>query len=246
MTWLQLNQSNYDFINHVMERSYKANDTIFCYCDINKNLNMTSLKTEINKTPLNARYDIKNYTKDRFDNTEDENTIWFNSYDYTNISGYNNKKNNYGVSYSYYDLEKENIDSITQDTSLLAEKTLKSSDYVGNIVKDFNMVLQNNVYSDFSKAIVQNKYLKTNFFSFSISININPLSQVKLFDVLNVLIPSMPNYVEQEINDIYSGKYIVGANVYSVGRNNIFQKQLVLFRDGMDDSKYTEKKSNNK
>jgi hypothetical protein len=232
-------------IVHVMERSFKSNDAVFCYCDVYKNLNMTSLNTELDKDAINARYDITNYTKDKFENTEDENTIWFNYYDYCNLSGFYNKTNNYGVEYTYYNLEEMISEAITQDISLLAEKTFKDSDYI-NIVNNYNSILQNNVYDDYTKAMIQNDYFKKNFFCFNMTININPLGNVKLFDVLNVLIPSMPNYVGNEINDIHSGKYAIGGIVYSVGRNNIFQKQCVLFRDGMNDAKFTKKKSNNK
>jgi len=245
MTWLQCGISNYAMIVHVMERSFKSNDAVFCYCDVYKNLNMTSLNTELDKDAINARYDITNYTKDKFENTEDENTIWFNYYDYCNLSGFYNKTNNYGVEYTYYNLEEMISEAITQDISLLAEKTFKDSDYI-NIVNNYNSILQNNVYDDYTKAMIQNDYFKKNFFCFNMTININPLGNVKLFDVLNVLIPSMPNYVGNEINDIHSGKYAIGGIVYSVGRNNIFQKQCVLFRDGMNDAKFTKKKSNNK
>lgn len=246
MTWLQINQSNFDFINHLSDRSFINNDCVFTYCDINNNLNMTSLKTELNKNSIKAKYNIENYTKNTFDNTEDENTIWFNYYNVTNLSGYYNKINNYGVNYSYYDLTKFISKSIKQDNSLLSKKTLKNKNNIGNISNHYNYVLQNNVYENYSKAITQNNYYKMNMLSYCLSLNINPLYNIKLFDKLNVLIPAMPNYNAKDISDIMSGEYIVGGIVYSVAKGNIFQKQLVLFRDGINESTYVKKESNNK
>jgi len=85
-----------------------------------------------------------------------------------------------------------------------------------------------------------------NFFAYLVLLNINPLYQVKLFNKINLMVPSLPNYNSNEINDIVSGKYLLGGNVYSTTKGNILQKQILLFRDGVNDGTYVEKKSNNK
>jgi len=248
MTWLQINQNNFDFIKHVTKRSYKSNDALFCYCDIYNNLNFASLRLECTKAEvINARYDLYNFSKNEFENTEDANTLWFNYYDYTNLSGKYNKTNNYGRKLSYYDLNDIVSEEVVSNESLLAETTLKDKDLAGKTVRQDTYGIQSdNVHDNYHLALSQNDYFKKNFCSFVLSINVNPIKQVKLFDLIDVMIPSLPNYSTHEMNDILSGKYIVGGIMYNVTKNGIMKKQLMLFRDGVNKGTFVEKVSNNK
>ncbi len=237
MNWYQINQDNYSFIKYINERSFKDDDMILSYCDINKNLNMTSLKLESNKQEAKtAIYDQENYTKFDFDDDTDKNTIWFNTYDAIDLNGCRNKINNYGIKYNYYDLENNNENILNFDSTMFTELSFKDS---SDIVNHYNFGIQNNVHDNYNKGIAQNSYYRSNFFSFVMSLNINSLIEVNLFDKINVQIPSMPTYGQNELNDILSGKYLISGIVYSIGKSKMFQKQIILSRDGMNKSNFT-------
>lgn len=246
MTWYQINIPNWQFINYVKKRAFKEDDMILSYIDINKKLYLTSLKTEINKQEEKiAIYDQENYTKFSFEDETDKNTIWYNYYDYVNISGKYNKINNYKTEYNYYDLSDNVESSIKSNLASFTNLTFKNKSNLNNTVKHTYCGIINNEYDNYAKAMIQNEYYKQNFFAFAMALNINSLSKVYLLDKINVIIPAMPTYGgELEINDRLSGYYLVVGQVYNIGKNKTFNKQIILSRDGENNSQFLESKKN--
>jgi len=238
MNWLQINQPNFLFLKHIKNRAYKENDGILIYTDIYKNLKATSIKYECEKAQeKTAIYDQENYTKFDFDNIDDAKTIWYNYYDHINLNGTKNKINNYGIRYNYWDITNGNIEkNINNNESILAQRTFKEDNYL--VDSTYNGI-ENNVHKFYSKAISQNKFYIDNFFSYVMTLNINSLSNVKLFDKINLIVPSMPTYGSiHAVNDIMSGKYLTAGIIYGAGKSKVFRKQIVLSRDGNNNSNF--------
>jgi hypothetical protein len=234
MIWYQ-DSNNFNFINHILKRSYVDKDTIFFYGNVDNNFIYTSLNKEIDKeNTFIARYDRGR--TENFVMADDENDIlYYDSYDLLNLTEIYNNISNYGMRYCYYDLngnmKNETITSIKKITDLLN----KSKDYDGKdcIQSNMGMMSNPNVFKDYFKAINQNIFYKNNLFSVSMTMNINSSTKVKLFDKINVALPST-FFRGGEINDVYSGVYLVTAITYNVTSGNQLQKQIMLSRYGIN------------
>jgi hypothetical protein len=66
-------------------------------------------------------------------------------------------------------------------------------------------------------------------------IQIDSECDVKLFDKINLVIPSL---VSEEFNEVYSGMYLVGGIIHNVCINGIYKKMLSLHRNGMNKSEF--------
>ena len=252
MTWLQINISNIDFCKHILKRSYIANDTMFLYADTSSNaastgignvtsgFNYTSFKTEVDKNiEGTARCDLRNYSADAFEDAADYKDFWFNTYNVFDFHAYINKVRNYGVSYNYYDTSSGKVTPVLSDTTHpLSDLSAKDKNKAGQIAHNFDLgyLPVGNVYSNYYKALVQNDYLKSNFFGgFILELNINSLGKPRLFSRVNVIIPSM---LGPGSNESLSGNYIVAGVVHDLGQGMQYKKRMALMRNGFDWSEF--------
>lgn len=252
MTWLQINMSNIDFCKHILKRSYVANDMMFLYASTNSyatttgidnvtsGFNYTSFKTEISKNiEGTARFDLKYYSADAFENAADYKDFWYNTYNVFDFHSYINKTRNYGVSYNYYDTVAGKMSPTMFDISHpLTKLSAKAKDNAEQLTHNFDLghLPVGNVYSNYYKAIVQNDYLKSNFFGgFILELNINSLGKPRLFSKVNVLIPSM---LGDGTNEALSGNYIVAGVVHDLGRGMQYKKRMALMRNGFNLSEF--------
>lgn len=239
MTWLQANQTDLDFMQHVLDRAYVRNDSVLGYFSTDKKFYLTTLNNIINgKIKKIARYDVTKFNQLSFDNEEDKNTIWFNYYDMLNMNGFYNKINNYGIDYVYHDISNSKSKSLNFKTSQLADKTFKNKNRVNNTVKKHVFGAQFNTHNNYHAAQVENRARLMNLLGFSMVINVNSLTDVKLAELISVNIPHMASYATEGPNLQLSGKYVVVGQTYTVSKNNIFRKQLIVARDGINDSGY--------
>jgi hypothetical protein len=263
MNWYQLQINDYDFIKHVLARSYVPDDGVIGWIqievpdfDASSNLEyrnklfVTSLKTAAQcQTITTARYDIYKTTESEFETDEDERTIWYNSYEIDNRSGHLNKLSNFGNSLTFYDLEELQSDTVQKWETFFEsgkpEKSFQDPNYIGQIVKNYTFGVQNNVFENYHKAIVQNSYFKKLFFGFNIVITVNSLTNVRLFDKIKLVIPTTNNFNPGDVNEMYSGNYLVGGVIHSVSKDGIYFKQVVLFRDGYNEMQQTSTKNEN-
>jgi hypothetical protein len=252
MTWLQINISNIDFCKHILKRSYIANDTMFLYADTSSNaastgignvtsgFNYTSFKTEVDKNiEGTARCDLRNYSADAFEDAADYKDFWFNTYNVFDFHAYINKVRNYGVSYNYYDTTSGRIaPEISDTTAPLSDLTAKDKTKAGQMAHNFDLGYfpTGNVHSNYYKALVQNDYLKSNFFGgYILELNINSLGKPRLFSRVNVIIPSM---LGPGSNESLSGNYIVAGIVHDLGQGMQYKKRMALMRNGFDWSEF--------
>jgi len=239
MTWYQAGLTNYQFIRHVLQRANVINDIPFFYANVENEFVFTSLVKEMKKKESRiAKYNVDKSEYLVEDNNDKDKTIYYNSYDIVNASGYINRKIAYGASYSYYDLRKNN-DGEYNDIDLMTQLSFRNKDLVGKSSYDGRGcfgAFNDNLYSEnFYKAMVRNCLLKQNFFAFSISISVNAINDIRLFDKINLSFPTvLPNGTVN--NEVMSGEYLVGGIVHSVAAGGIYTKLVSLHRNGMNRS----------
>ncbi len=254
MVWLQLNQNNYDMIYHILERSFKEkNDTMFAYIDRSGKMVITSLKNELEKEDLiTARHDIKKSTLDKQEDeepdteeaaNEDNPIIYYNNYGYKYIGGTINKMIGYGMTHTYNDTKDVQTVTLDSDEHLLSDFSYKEKDSVGKIVKHISYGTKfdvDNTHDNYLTALSQNEYLRKNFFTSNLTIFINATNKVNLFDKVSLVLPTMlPTELTNdvpEINEVFSGEYIVGGILHQVFDKGQYKMVLSLFRNGIDKS----------
>lgn len=237
MTWFQANQSNFQFIQHVLKHSYLADDVIFFYGNTQNEFVVTALKPEIDKS---VNYKVKYSVEKTENNYEDENepdTIWYAGYDIVNRLGYYNRKLGYGFKYEYYNLT-DKIDETYNTVSKMTELIYRNQDYITSPTTPMKYryggdFIENNVYDEkFFESKLRNKFLRENFFGMSLVLNVNAISTVKLFDKIDLVMPSL--FIETESNEVYSGEYLVGGIQHELTKNGAYKKKISVHRNGIN------------
>jgi hypothetical protein len=215
-----------------MKRVYIHNDAIFFYADHTSKFTYTSLNKEIDKKDGKiAKFSIENYSSNEPDNNDT--TIWYNSYEIINLQGTFNKESNYGVKNEYYDLISEN-NVVYSDFKKMAELSFIDKKYQGQPVFNYYGGIFNskNMYGEkYFESYVRNYFLRNNLLGFSLELNINAISQVKLFDKVKL---DMKSKLSDGTNRIISGEYLITGIKYFVSTNGIFQKRIFLSRNGFN------------
>ena len=237
MNWFQINQNNMDFINHIKERAYKANDCALCFANTSNELIYTSLYTETSKDSSKiARYDLNKYSFDDFETAEDKRVLWYNYVNFINLMGTYNKQSNYKVSYQYYDMTKKQEKDYSDTKHVFTDYSWKRFDRYNELVKHNNYgFLTKNTHNNYFLSQIQNEYLLKNFFGFALTINVNSLQKVKNLDIVNLIVPAMYK-AGGDVNEIHSGKYLVAGIVHQIAKEGIYEKSLILCRDGFNAS----------
>lgn len=241
MVWYQASLSNLDFIKHVLKRSYLPDDVMFFYANSQSEFILTSLNSEISKRESSrAKFSVENYERNAVDEDDPDDTIWFNSYNIVNYSGYFNKKMSYGVTHGYYDLENNSVYNIYSNINRsLTDLSFRNSSLAGEPVKcsdcgggDF---IERNIYGvEYFESLARNKFLKQNFFANSVVLNINALSQVNLMDTIDVDIPSLISF--EQSNEVMSGFYLVAGVQHEISNGSTYRKKIAISRNGMNRS----------
>lgn len=235
MIWYQINQSNFDFIKHVLKRSYIPDDVLMFYARVDKKFILTSLKREIDKREIKkSKFSIENYERNDKDEDDKDDTIWFSNYSIVNNSGFFNKRIGYGFGYSYFDLNdvvSETYSTIPKLTQLsFRNKNMKDITVRNETYAEINLA---NIYSEkFYESMTRNRFLISNFFANSLVLNINALSKVNLMDTIDVYIPSLMQ--EDNHNEVLSGFYLVAGIQHEVSNGGIYKKKIALGRNGFN------------
>jgi len=234
MIWYQ-DDTNYNFVKHILKRSFVVDDAVFFYANTKNKFVYTSLNTEMEKEEtLEATYN-----PDRVDNflltDKEKDKMFFNAYDVVNLNGLFNKMSNYAATFGFYDLKGEYKGGVVDRIKKFTDLYNKNKRYDGEVSISVNMGMfgNGNVYDEFPRGIVQNLYLKYNLFTTTIMLNVNSMTDVKLFDKVNLGIPAV---LEGDINEVYSGYYVVGGITHSIASNGVYQKKILLCRNGINKS----------
>lgn len=240
MSWFQLNIDNYMMFQHVLERVSKSNDTILCYGTTQNEIVVKSLHEAAYTSNVHrARYDLDKFALPKTSLKEgDENVMWFNAYDVVNVNGTLHKMGGSGFTLDYYDQSKNQRKTSTIDFEM-GDLSTKSNKNMSTRQQQFGMQ-SNNVYDDYFEAIVRNKQIKASFFGQSIVLAINPITPVRLMDLIDVIIPSL---VDDDMNDVYSGEYIVGGITHNVSKGSLYRKRISLHRSGINEATIVQARS---
>jgi len=240
MTWLQTGLSNMDMCKHVMKRAFIPDDALFLYGSTNGEFSFTSLKSELgSRSSRNAWFDLEKYSAESFDEPADQQDLWFSSFNIFNYSSIENIRRNYGIAFSYYDINEGKKQVLISDSSSpLAEESTQSESnneaYVNGF--SFGCLPPDNVHEKYFHGIAQNDYYRHQFFSgYLLELDINALAKPKLFEKINVQIPSV---VEEGENGPLSGEYLVGGIIHEISRGELYHKRVELFRNGINKSEH--------
>lgn len=255
MSWLQVGQNNHDMIKYVNEKSFFTNDdTSLVYVNTDGELVYTTLKTECEKevafvgkmgqekqdsdeeTSFN---DVKSKTGDKKDIP-----TFFYSYATNKTLGSRNKMSTYRVESTYYDGEKE-VSSFPGESNgdkLLNSLSQRNKHNVKHEVASYDFGILNGgdnftegVHKEFFDSQVRHDYTMLNFFKNSVTLKIKGNSLIKKYDVINLV---THNSVDNELNEIHSGKYLVGGIIHTLGDETEYSVQLVLYRSGINKPSY--------
>jgi len=236
MIWYQ-DSNNFNFIKHILKRAYIPNDSIFFYSNTKNKFVYTSLRAEMKKeVNFNATFDeerVYNYLL-----MSDENDrMFFNSYNVVNLTGLFNKISNYAATFGFYNLRGEYIGGTVDRVDKMTDLYNKSKEYDGepSIFCNVGLFGNNEVFEEFPRGIVQNMFLKYNLFSTTLLLNINSMTDVKLFDRVNVGIPEILDD-KKSFNEPYSGNYLVGSITHNITYDGVYQKKVMLCRNGINKS----------
>lgn len=253
MNWLQCNISNFDMIQHIIDYSYKEdNNLVFAYVDKNYNAYIKDWKTEVKKPvsfSIKQTHDPKKlYELQLSTETKKITKLGYSFYRMGFYNGTNNKNGGYGMSGYFYDHEnpkKIKID-IEGAVRYLSDYSMKHKDKVK--IKNKNEFLPikyngDNHHSKFQVAYLQNKFLRKTLFSDVMILNSYFNDEVKLFDKVNVTIPSLAKTGAntEEVNKTYSGDYIVVGIVNQINNGGEYKSNLYLSRGGINLSAHIDK-----
>ena len=253
MNWLQINSSNIDMLSHVTQRAYvKKDDMTFIYVDRDGTLVYTSLNTETGKEDVKlAKFNLEKsslnsalFTSDALEKIKKNDAeqyksktdiVYFNNFFYNNVAGTFNKKNSYGYRFFYNDMDVSKKKILDFDEHPLSDNSLKEKDNIGKIVSNkINGFLDtDNVFEHYFTSLGQNEYIRDNFFSSCLVIYTGPRNTLKLFDKVNVELPTT-SPIESDLDEVHSGNYIVGGIIHEASKNSIYNTIVILFRNGLN------------
>ncbi|MFW6219512.1 MAG: hypothetical protein ACOCZ5_00225 [bacterium] len=241
MRWYQLSSNKYDFIKHLLQKSYMNKDSIFYYANTQNEFVCTSLNNEMNKeATFEAKYD-RDFAQLNSMGGELQNYIFYDHYDVRNLVGLYHKMTKYGQGFEGYNLKGNMFDGYSVPRNKMTELFNKDKQYDNNFSSklDVGTIRSNpNLFPRYDMSRSQNNTLRRDFFAQSLSLSVNALTNAKLFDKVNVSIPSILVNKSRIINDVYSGYYLITGITHTVTTNNIYKKQLLLSRNGINKSEF--------
>lgn len=254
-TWLQINQSDFDFIKHLKEKSYvQDNDLMFCYTKRDGKSVITSLKNELSRqkdSKFLVIYDPKKYEdrglgdivtqeveKDKA--SVKKNVIYFKSFSFTDNTATVSKRDTYGLEWTYFDVDNSSFNkgSVSDSLNPLTTHGRRSKDGAGQTVDSVNFVYQTtNVHEKYIDSKMSNMYYNNLFFSSSLTLMVGGNEKVELFDKVEVKFPSQLDASISKnvsIDHVNSGEYIIGSIQSKVSKGGRFIQVLTLFRAGFN------------
>lgn len=244
MTWLQLNQNNYEFLKCVVGKSFVIDDDMpLCFSQMDRNLTYTTIETaqqsEVKYILINdSAYTVLNTEDDIIPKTtkykkKDCPIVYYNDYDFYNISTLVNQNGGYGSRITYFDKVEDgmvDVDS-NDDTITLTTHSNKNKDKVGEITRHIiKQDITDNVHGNYYKSLVQNDRKAKEFFSSYITVVCKIPSNLKIFDKVYLSLPSTTEFPDY----IHTGEYIVGGIIHDIDGNSSYVARLILFNNGIN------------
>lgn len=237
MTWYRLNQSYYDFINTIIQKSHVGEDDApFIYIDALGKLNYNSFRSAVSNSIKLTGYHYP--TLGQYPLGELDGVI-FSNFSVQDKSGFINKYGGNGSAYSYYDLDDiitYEIDPSIINSGLVQIENKTSEDYGKPSKHNIFGALNPNVYEEYFHSIARNEYIRMTLLSTNVVITVDANQKVKLMDKININV--MSSLGEKHVqNETYSGSYIITGIVHSINHIDNYSMHLILSRNGTNKNK---------
>lgn len=245
MTWIQT-VTNFDMLKYVEQKSSLNDDVAIVYIDLDGVVHYNSLKNAIdNETVTRLEYKlelfqcktpeaVENYKK-QFNTPEKYGHFY--GIEVTNISKYANLISGYGedIVWLDYDTGELKTKNVSGNIPLLT-KTDNSKAHKNSVVSWNKLDVQpDHVHKKWFEAEIVNEYMKASFFNQMLMTAVNYHCELNLLDKVYITIPSWIENDSLDINEKYSGYYLVGGKYikFDLSKGSILPTQtLALFRPG--------------
>lgn len=229
--WYQAG-NNFQFMTHVMERSFVDGDGVFVYGTASKDLVYTTMGFESSKEVSK----IAKYSKSQTETNmllNDTKHMYYDSYNVLNNAEVYNNVVLYGGLYSYYDMTKYVYDTVHYNGKLTDLYNLNKQ-YAGQPVFSIGVGLlpDESLFNTIYRGKMMNAFYKFAMFSNSILLNVGSCADVNLFDKIDLYLNSTAD--GNTISESYSGYYLVGAITTTISRDMNILKKVMLCRYGMN------------
>lgn len=239
-----------------MKRSYiKEEDLPIFYFNRKNEAVYSSIKTKCNNkakfTAINNDYAFmdngNSLVSDLFKNDKMDSKVLYyhSSFSTKDISSYLNKRNGYGIDFTWFDFRDFYEYRMSFKFSPLTGYVNQNKNNIGKYVNGLTYNSQHkNGHKYYLLGMTQNLYIKDVFFNRYLQIMINPDEEVMIGDKINMIIyDSISREFGQKpvIDKVNSGEYIVGGILHNFKKDGLYSMILTLFRNGMNDSDFKEK-----
>lgn len=228
----------FEYMSYILSNSYVSDDTAFFYMDHTNKFRYNTYKSAAEKNAkFMAKFDIDKTQKLVLQDPEDKDMMYFKSFDVVSINGTVKNEVGYGVRCMSFNGEDDILDETITDSFKVTDL---ENVYTGLASPSSLRVLpwaQSNpdVYENFYKAKVHNQILKMNMYENTLTLMINPLTNVSLMDCINLQFPSFFESA-QSLNDVWSGKYLITTIVHTITFGGTYEKTILVARRGLNKS----------
>lgn len=250
--WIQSNICDYSFGNHLLKRSFvNIEDRPLFYFNRNNEAVFSSIKTKTSKKSkflainndyafLDNGYDnvLKQFKESLGKDTE---TLFYKTDIRTkNIASVLNKKNGYGIDFTYFDFRNFFDYQLSFNFGPLSKLSFQNKSNVKKFVNGLTYnTLSKNCHENYLLAKTQNILIDHLFFNSYMQISVNPNLKLNLGDKITMLIYDNLSRMKSgtpSIDKVNSGEYIVGGISHDIKKDGLYTMNLTLFRGGINTS----------
>lgn len=256
--WYQIALTNFDMLKHIAKRSYiKQEDLPIIYMDRTKTLHYNSLRTSCKQpAKFNAYCDDilaldsgnDKASSDRIKRYKESNTIeclfYKTGFSTKNIASSNNKDMGYGIDMTYFDHQDFYRYVMNFKFAPLTKYANVNKNNYNHLTQSITYnTVHKNTHKNYLVANLQNQYIKSVFFNSYIQLIMAPNANLKLMDVINVVIPDVIKSKmtgKQEVDKVNSGLYLVAGIMHDLQKDGFYSMVVTLIRNGVNKSDYND------
>lgn len=249
--WMQGNCDNFTFTKHLMKRSYvKEEDLPIFYFNRSNEAIYSTIKTKCNNTTkfmgINNNYAFMDNGNSEFtekmkqESKGHKNLFYYSAYSSKDIAALLNKRNGYGIDYTYFDYKDFREYRMEFKFAPLTGYVNQNKNNIGKYVNGLTYNSQHkNVHKNYLLAMSQNLFIQDVFYNNFLQVYVNPDEEVMIGDKVNMIIYDNVSKAlgnSPNIDKVNSGDYIVGGILHNFKKDGLYNICLTLFRNGMNDS----------
>ena len=256
MTWINTGERVYNFINSILETSYKSDESFllgyidyyyhFNYVDIEKELNR-NLKEELGISSFGLEEAAQIKDKEKLaslfltnDRTRENSNTYISNYRIINNSTNISILEGYLTKVKYYDdINKDllvfDVDSITsQGDKIILKGAPQNEDFFRNNInlKYVGKLDIDNTHRNYNYSYIQNIRNITDLQKISLAIELStPNFNLYRFQKVQVMITNTPTPSQKGVNNRLSGEWFIVDIKFEMSRGRFYQKIQLVKRD---------------